>query len=194
MIGKIFITSTGYDPELGKAVSDPYLGDPPTLGACRPDIREKLQIDDHIFVISGKVQGHSQFIMAAFQVDEKIHASEAFRRFPEMRLKRNADGEITGNIIVDSDGNQHELDHHKKKTFTNRVGNFIVGKNLIAPTSQATLDRVRVETLEVLQDTLGKRADRPIELVTRYGAHLDEEQVLELRSWIERVCRGRVVG
>lgn len=71
MIGKIFITSTGYDPELGKAVSDPYLGDPPTLGACRPDIRKKLQIDDHIFVISGKVQGHSQFIMAAFQVDEK---------------------------------------------------------------------------------------------------------------------------
>jgi hypothetical protein len=26
MIGKIFITSKGYDPQLGKHVSDPYLG------------------------------------------------------------------------------------------------------------------------------------------------------------------------
>ena len=26
MIGKIFITSSGYDPQLGKHVKDPYLG------------------------------------------------------------------------------------------------------------------------------------------------------------------------
>ena len=194
MTGKIFITSTGYDPQYGKAVSDPYLGDPPTLGACRPDIREKLQIGDHIFVISGKVQGHSQFVMATFQVDEKIHASEAVRRFPEMRLKRNVDGEITGNIIVDADGNQHDLDHHRKETFENRVSNFIVGKNLIAPTSQTSVDRARAETIEVLQDTLDKRAARPIDIVKRYGVHLDEKQVFQLRSWLERVCRGRVVG
>lgn len=43
MIGKIFITRSGYDPQLGKHVKDPYLGDCPTLGACRPDIRKQLQ-------------------------------------------------------------------------------------------------------------------------------------------------------
>ncbi len=43
MIGKIFVTSSGYDPEKGKDVKDPYLGANPSLGACRPDIRKKLQ-------------------------------------------------------------------------------------------------------------------------------------------------------
>lgn len=43
MIGKIFVTSSGYDPEKGKDVTDPYLGPNSSLGACRPDIREKLQ-------------------------------------------------------------------------------------------------------------------------------------------------------
>jgi hypothetical protein len=36
MVGKIFITRSGYDPQLGKHVKDPYLGPCPTLGACRP--------------------------------------------------------------------------------------------------------------------------------------------------------------
>ena len=46
MIGKIFITSSGYDPELGRQVHDPYLGPRPTLGACRPDIRRQLKEGD----------------------------------------------------------------------------------------------------------------------------------------------------
>jgi hypothetical protein len=54
MIGKIFITRSGYDPQLGKHVKDPYLGANPTLGACRPDVRRQLNEGDHIFVISGK--------------------------------------------------------------------------------------------------------------------------------------------
>lgn len=48
MAGKIVITRTGYDPELGKHVKDPYLGPNPSLGACRPDVREKLQEGDHL--------------------------------------------------------------------------------------------------------------------------------------------------
>ncbi len=32
--GYIYITSTGYDPEHGKSLKDPYLGDVPTLGGC----------------------------------------------------------------------------------------------------------------------------------------------------------------
>lgn len=39
MIGKIYVVSSGYDPEMGKHVHDPYLGPNPTLGACRPGIR-----------------------------------------------------------------------------------------------------------------------------------------------------------
>jgi len=56
MIGKIFVTSSGGDPEKGTHVKDPYLGPNPSLGACRPDIREQLEIGDQIFVVSGKIQ------------------------------------------------------------------------------------------------------------------------------------------
>ena len=68
MVGNIFITSTGYDPQLGKHVKDPYLGPQPTLGACRPDIRRRLALGDHICVISGKVPGANQFVMGGLVV------------------------------------------------------------------------------------------------------------------------------
>ena len=53
MKGKIFVTSTGYDPDKGRHVKNPYLGPRPTLGACRPDIREQLQKGDQLFTVSG---------------------------------------------------------------------------------------------------------------------------------------------
>ena len=87
MIGKIFVTSSGYDPEKGKHVKDPYLGPNPSLGACRPDIREQLQKGDHVFVVSGKVRGVDQVVLGGFEVAEKISAMEAYERFPEQRLR-----------------------------------------------------------------------------------------------------------
>jgi hypothetical protein len=72
MVGKIFITRQGYDPQLGKHVKDPYLGPNPTLGACRPDVRKQLTKGDHIFVISGKVPGAPQYVMAGFEIAAKI--------------------------------------------------------------------------------------------------------------------------
>ena len=130
MIGKIVITRTGYDPEAGKHVKDPYPGPSPTLGACRPDVRKQRNVGDHIFVVSGKVQDVGQFVMGGFEIAEKIHASEAYERFPDLRLRKLEDGQLTGNIIVDADGQQHELEDHEK--FEKRIENYVVGKNLIA--------------------------------------------------------------
>jgi len=87
MVGKIYITRHGYDPEKGKLVKDPYLGPSHTLGACRPDIRKTLHRGDHIFVISGKIPDSSQFVMAGFEIESKIPAVEAYRLFPELRLR-----------------------------------------------------------------------------------------------------------
>src|SRR5580692_11248988 len=112
MIGKIFITSSGYDPELGRQVHDPYLGPRPTLGACRPDIRRQLKEGDHIFVISGRLAHANQYVMAGFEIDAKVDAIEAYRMFPELRLRRRAGGQLTGNIIVDANGRHHKLDDH----------------------------------------------------------------------------------
>ena len=67
MIGKIFITSSGYDPQLGKHVKDPYLGPEASLGACRPDVRRQVKEGDHMFVISGKLPNVRQFVMGGFK-------------------------------------------------------------------------------------------------------------------------------
>ena len=94
MVGKIFITRSGYDPQLGKHVKDPYLGPNPTLGACRPDVRKQLQQGDHIFVISGKIPVAPQYVMGGFEIAAKIDPLTAYQQFPEQRLHRLPDGQL----------------------------------------------------------------------------------------------------
>src|SRR5437764_15044154 len=104
MIGKIFVTGSGCDPVDGKHVKDPYLGPQASLGACRPDIRKRVEEGDHVFVVSGKVRGVAQVVLGGFEVAEKISAIEAYERFPEQHLRRLANGQVTGNVIVNADG------------------------------------------------------------------------------------------
>ena len=185
MTGKIFITRAGYDPQLGKHVKDPYLGPRPTLGACRPDIRRKLEKGDHIFVISGKVPEFNQFVMAGFEIESKISATEAeaYRLFPEHRLRRREDGQLTGNIIVRADGRQHELDDHS--SFDARIKNYVVGTSLIALATPEEIAKGRRQTLDALRAILHKGGSSPFAIVGRFGTQLTEKQVLELREWLE---------
>jgi hypothetical protein len=182
MIGKIFITRSGYDPQLGKHVKDPYLGPCPTLGACRPDIRRQLEKGDHIFVISGKIPDFNQFVMGGFEIESKIPAIEAYRLFPELRLRRLRDGQLTGNIIVTADGRQHELDDHR--SFDQRIKNYVIGTNLILLSTPDEIAEGRKHTLNALRDILHKKGDSPIDIVGRWGAKLTEEQILQLREWL----------
>ncbi len=182
MVGKIFITRSGYDPQLGKHVKDPYLGSSPTLGACRPDFRRQVEVGDHIFVISGKIREADQFVMVGFEVAEKMDARTAYQLFPQHRLRTRKDGQLTGNIIVDADGRQHDLDSHN--SFDRRIKNYVVGKNALLPSTDAEIEKGRKETLAVLCDVLRRDGRSPIELVGRWGTKLDEGQVFELRRWL----------
>jgi hypothetical protein len=182
MVGKIFITRTGYDPQLGKHVKDPYLGPNPSLGACRPDIRRQLDKGDHIFVISGKVPGFNQFVIGGFEIAEKIDALSAYRLFPEQRLRVRDDGQLTGNIIVNSLGKQHKLDSHNG--FDRRIQNYVVGTNLVSLTTDKEIDEGRKETLEVLREIFHKNGSSPIDIVGRWGTRLTEKQIIELRAWL----------
>ena len=185
MVGKIFITRTGYDPQLGKHVKDPYLGPKPTLGACRPDVRHRLSEGDHIFVISGKVQDAEQFVMIGFEIDAKMDAVEAYTRYPQHRLRRRSDGQLTGNVIVDASGGQHELDNHKR--FASRTQDYVLGKDPVALQTPPEIALGRVETLEALQDILQKKGDSAVQLVGRGAKNLTAAQVLRLRSWLARI-------
>ena len=187
MVGKIFITRSGYDPQLGKHVKDPYLGDCPTLGACRPDIRKQLQKGDHIFVISGKIRDIDQFVMGGFEIESKIPAIEAYRLFPGLRLHRREDGQLAGNIIVTADGRQHELDDHN--SFDERIKNYVIGTNLIVLKTPDEIEEGRRQTLVALRDILHKKGNSPFDVVGRFGTRLTDNQVLQLRDWLAAVKR-----
>ncbi len=183
MIGKVFITSSGYDPQLGKHVKDPYLGVNPSLGACRPDVRERIKIGGHIFVISGKLPNVSQYLMGGFEVAAKIDALEAWRRFPEQRLRRQNDGQLAGNIIVDANGAQHLLDEHT--SFPRRISNYLVGTNGISMETPEEIALAREQTLEMLRDIFDKKqASSPWGVVGHLGLDLTETQVFRLREWL----------
>ena len=184
MIGKIFITSCGYDPQLGKHVKDPFLGPNASLGACRPDIRNQVTEGDHLFFISGKVPNVRQFVMGGLQVEEKIPAQEAYERFPDQRLRVRDDGQLTGNIIVDENGRQHTLDTHNPRTFTKRISNYIVGTNCIALVEPEEVASGREQTLDVLREIFHKNGKSPFDIVGRFGAEMTEIQVEQLRKWL----------
>ena len=88
-------------------------------------------------MVSGKVPNVDQFVMGGFEIAEKISAIEAYDRFPEQRLRQREDGQLTGNVIVNADGKQHELDHHDK--FDRRIENYIVGTNPIVLSTPAEI-------------------------------------------------------
>ena len=182
----LHITETGYDPVNGKHMKDPNLGDQPTLGACMPNIRRLVVPGDHIFTMSGKVEGIPQFIVGGFQVAEKISALAAYKRFPEQRL-RVVNGQLTGNIIVDSRGRQHPLDNHEN--FATRIQNYIVGRDAVALTTRREIDRGRSETLYVLRHLLRKTGDSPIKVMGRW-CRLDEKQTRELSDWLLEIKSG----
>jgi hypothetical protein len=184
MIGKIFITSSGYDPQLGKHVKDPYLGPEASLGICRPDLRRQVKEGDHLFVISGKLPNVRQFVMGGFAVAQKIDAVQAYERFPDQRLRMREDGQLTGNVVVNASGAQHELDTHDPATFTRRAPNYIVGTDCISLIDPAEIALGREQTLDVLREIFKKNRGSPFEIVGHYGSTLNEDQVTKLREWL----------
>jgi len=186
MIGKIFVTGSGCDPVKGKHIKDPYLGPKPSLGACRPDIRRQVQKGDHVFVVSGKVQGFSQIVLGGFEVAEKISAIEAYERFPEQRLCVLPDGRVIGNVVVNAKGKQHDLDHHNKDTFDRRIENYLVGTNPIALLTLEEIDEGRLRTLEILQEVFGKKGNSIREIIGR-NRNMTETQVDKLRMLLDAV-------
>jgi hypothetical protein len=185
--GYIYITGTGTDPSARGNLNDPLLFTrTPTLGACMPNIRRLVLPGDFVFVVSGKVPGVQQYVVGGMRVEEKITALAAFRRFPDNRLHRNANGLVWGNVVVDSKGRQHPLDHHPSQTFSERVKNFIVGSNPVALETPEEVAVGRDQTLPKLSRLLGKKGNRVIDVMSRWSK-LDEAQVRELIAWLEGI-------
>ena len=189
MKGYIYITGVGTDPGGGKPLEDPSLfRDPPSLGACMPNIRRFVDPGDWIFVISGKTKDLDQYVIGGFQVAEKVDALTAYEKLPANRLSKGSDGVVRGNVIVDEKGAQHPLDAHKPDEFTGRTHGFVIGAEKVVLTTQAEADLARRETVPMLERLTGVSGSRPIDIIGRMKK-LDEKQIGELASWLSDVRR-----
>jgi hypothetical protein len=184
MKGYIYTMYAGADPGHGWVMNDPILAPSPTLGACVPHIRRAVVEGDHIFVISGRVPGERQFVVGEFEVAEKIDALAAYRRFPENRLKLGPNGQILGNVIVDSRGNHHKLDDHKN--FEDRIENYIVGRDPLVLQTPAQFKAARDETIDILSDVFQKKGERVFDIIGRYRK-MDQSQVEQVRAWLKNL-------
>ncbi len=184
MKGYIYTMYAGADPGHGWVLNDPIFGTVPTLGACVPNIRRVVQEGDYVFAISGRVPGARQFVVGGFQVAEKIHALEAYDRFPQHRVQKTHDGTTMGNIIVTANGRQSRHDAHDN--FERRVENYVVGCNPTYLDSKPEFDRARRETLQVLSDVVGRQGERVFDIIGRHRK-LDAEQVTALVQWLDSI-------
>lgn len=192
MKGYIYISSPGTDPGRHGNLNDPMFRKRPSLGACMPNIRRLVLPGDHVFVISGSTTGVQQYVVGGFQVAEKISALAAYDRFPENRLRLDADGKLVGNVIVEPNGQQHPLDRHSPNTFASRIENFLVGVDPVVLESPAEVARGRDETLDRLSSILDRpRANRVIDLMGRW-AKLDGPQVERTLDWLRGIKAGAV--
>lgn len=183
--GYIFVSPRS-DPGAGRRLDDPIFGKVPTMGACRPDLRRFVRPGDYMFVISGKTQGVSQYIIGGFAVDEKIDALAAYAQYPENRLHHLGDEKV-GNIIVDGRGLHHALDHHEEHNFERRIQNYLVGRDPVYLETPREVELSRERTMAILSHLFGKtRAARVSEIVPR-NRRLDIEQINELLKALQAI-------
>jgi hypothetical protein len=182
MKGYIYRLHQGADPVKGWIFNDPIFGSPPTLGACVPNLRSSVERGDWVFCISGRVATHQPFVVGGFQVERKITALQAYRRFPQYRLQRSPGGQVLGNIIVDGSGGHHPLDNHDG--FQKRVQNYLVGGKTVHVQTEEQIQRAREQTLGTLSRVFQRPGNRSFDIVPRWR-RMDERQVEDLRTWLE---------
>lgn len=184
----VYITGRGADPDAGSIVDDPLFGPVPTLGACMPNLRRKVELGDWLFVVSGSKPQRAQYLFGGLRVAERINALTAYERFPEQRLRLDERARLRGNVPVDATGAKHPLDRHAVKNFERRIENFLVGDQAVRITDPAEVEIARTETLPFLSQLRGKVGNRVYDVIGR-ASKLDNEQVEKMLEWFDHVKR-----
>jgi hypothetical protein len=186
MKGYIYTMFAGADPGAGWIMTDPILRPRPTFGACMPNIRRSVVPGDHIFVISGRVNGLRQYVVGGFEVDEKISALAAYQRFPENRMREEG-GRLSGNIVVRADGTRNPVDYHDN--FAQRVQNYVVGKNPAVVDGDSAIAKARDQTLPMLSRLFERQGNSVYSVLGRWR-RLDPDQIEKLYSFVDVANRG----
>ncbi len=182
----VYITSTGTDPGAGSPLDDPLFGPVPALGACVPNLRRLVTKGDWLFVVSGRKSNLPQYLIGGLQVEEKITALAAYQRFPQYRMERDAQGNITGNIPVDAFGNKHPLDTHPLEGFDRRVKDYLVGGRAVELRTEREIEVGRERTLKFLSEMRQRPANRVFDTIGR-ASRLNDDEVQKVLKWFEEV-------
>lgn len=158
---------------------------PPTWGICRNDLRRKAEVGDYVFFVLPKAAEHPQTILGYMRVAEKISHVEAYAR-RELRSKWMGNKNPNGNILVDGRGRYNKFDGGVHRgIFDNVKREYIVGD----PSGSRFFNAAEIEAtapsfLPNLRGVLGKKGERAVDLISRYGRELSEKQVGELLKWL----------
>lgn len=188
MTSYIYISGPNSDPAAGDNLNDPLFGPVPSLGACMPNLRRQLEKGDWIFVISGRKPALAQYIIGGIRVEDRIDALIAYKRYPENRLRVDANGVVQGNIPVDARGRKHPLDHHSATRFEERVKNYLVGDKVVRLQSPAEVAIGRERTLPFLAGMKGKPGNRVVDIIGR-SSQLSMPEVEQTLEWFDTVKR-----
>lgn len=166
--------------------NDPHFWtNPPTWGICRNDLRRKAEKGDYIFFVLPAKAKHPQTLFAYMQIaEEKISHIKAYRR-SDLVSKRMGNKSPNGNIIVDRSGKYNPFDGGGHQHMFEKIKNeYAIGdpnnSRFFTGPQIAALARTFLPTLSMILERAGAR---PIDLITRYGTQLSEQQVHSLLEW-----------
>ena len=171
---------------LGQLDNDPHFWEvPPTWGICRPDIRENAKPGELVFFVLPKRAQLPQMIYGYMKIAEIITHAEAYHR-PELNLKRMANKNPNGNIIVDERGLYNRFDAGVHKwNFEKIKRRYAIGREkeseFLAPQK---IRKLAPEFLPVLNRIFGVNKSRVIDVVSRWGSVMSQRQVSELLGWL----------
>ncbi len=166
--------------------NDPHFwSDPPTWGIYRNDLRQAIDPGDFVFFVFPRQACHPRMIFGYMQVAEKITHREAYHR-PDLLSKRMGRKSPNGNIIVDANGNYSRFDGGVHAHIFDRIKNhYIVG----VPSSSRMLDDKVIRLLaprflSKLKSIVHIAGSRAIDIISRKGRRLNENQVKKLLTWL----------
>ena len=194
MQGRIYISSafTNLKYSICKPNSefldnDPHFwNSPPTWGVCRTDFRSKLEKGDYIFFVLPKYTTLPQMIYGYMKIIDNITHIDAYKRFPQKRMKRN--GNPNGNIIVGKNGEYNDYDDNiHEDRFAKIKQYYVVGDRIRSQFLKPEKIKLLAPTfLQTLNKVFNINPDNIFSIIGRKGRKLNEEQINTLLRWLNK--------
>jgi len=166
--------------------NDPHFwSDPPTWGICRNDLRRKTTIGNYVFFVLPKNGKHPQMVFGYMKVEDKISHIDAYHR-SQLLSKRMGSKNPNGNIIVDAHGQYNRFDAGAHKPIFGKIKKeYVIGKQETSKFLTGNeIQSLAPNFLTKLAQITGKKGNRPIDIISRYGLELSNSQVQQLIFWI----------